>query len=76
VYVIECVCVCVCVCMCVCVCARARVYSGATIFERKRGHIPPSYIISEFSPGSMEKLVQILKRISQKYSTCRLLYSK
>ena len=32
------------------------VRSGATIFERKRGHIPPAYIISEFSPGSMEKL--------------------
>lgn len=32
------------------------VRSGATIFERKRGHVPPAYIISEFSPGSMERL--------------------
>jgi len=32
------------------------VRSGATIFERKRGHVPPAYIISEFSPGGMERL--------------------
>jgi len=32
------------------------VRSGATIFERKRGHVPPSYVISEFSPGTMDKL--------------------
>ena len=32
------------------------VRSGTTLFERKRGHVPPSYIISEFSPGAMDKL--------------------
>ena len=32
------------------------VRSGATLFERKRGHVPPAYIISEFSPGAMDKL--------------------